>query len=907
MVVVRGTVVGCLLAGSVAASAIPRLPFLPRAALRAVLESSKASPSVHKSTLEPMRPGLNKHSIGTNWLDSNIFKRVELRGSRELGFHMEQVSGDAEAYNLDNYYGNGNQHFTNTGQMTVTGNKVLGMFNFQMQFSDQRYFDPESQRVTLDYDKGPVRFSAGDIRGTMLNTNPLANMQRAMKGVSTEVDTGRLKFKVVRSQAKGSAHTVSIDGNNTSGPYYLQSGRIVSDSLQVQVNGQTMKLGEDYVVDLDSGTLTFLHQVIAPTSVIVASFESYGFGTEGGTLQGAAASYDFGKLGRLGLTALEQTGTGLGVAGTILDQQSGSGQPDDTFFLQAEPLPGTLEVRVDGIIQVQGPPNAPGGDYYIPVDIPYAVRFKRIVPFDARVDFRYRPRQASNLDGDRRVWGLDYRLTMGKAGYVQYSQATGTLLSESNPMSGLARQLDGQYKLGKFSLHGTVKDVPPTFVSMETAGFNRNERSTDLGVDYEAGRYHWGIDNNNSSVATWLSGPNGTVVPSPARTTALNAFARYSDPGGVTWNLTHQRLYSNSTSENRIDTTAFTGTRKFGKLETTLGTQIQDGTLQYFDGTKLKDDSVHLRGFTGSLRYAPTDSLALQADSSINRIESQGKDSTGSDITLGAQFKPAKSPWSLTTRFTKSDSGALTSIGGLSSGFGLGYGGGPSLGNGFTGGAVGDGLLGNASSSYQQLEVMPTYKPSDRITMNAHAYQTRSQGELSSNSSSTSFGLGLDWDLGKYTIFSGSIDRTLTDFLGEVLGSTSDSGGVTGRTTFSSFAAQLQGSPPGPWAYSLGFMSQLSSGNSAFSQDSFSLNGSLSYRLAPRQRVGTEFRTGRSTGLYGQDEGYLSTYYSYSIVKGIALVGSYRIHRVANLSDNLSNGAYRSSGFNIELSLDFAP
>src|SRR5690242_19217578 len=109
MVVVRAPIIGCLLAGA----------------------------------------GISHASPTLQWLDKELFQRITLTGRRVIGFHMQSVEGDQEAFNSLTYYGQGGRRFTDDGQMSIVGQKVSGILNFNMQLSDNRYQDPQARKIWL--------------------------------------------------------------------------------------------------------------------------------------------------------------------------------------------------------------------------------------------------------------------------------------------------------------------------------------------------------------------------------------------------------------------------------------------------------------------------------------------------------------------------------------------------------------------------------------------------------------------------------------------------------------------------------------------------------------------------------------------------------------------------------------
>src|SRR5689334_14924818 len=75
--------------------------------------------------------------LGT-WLNQKLFDRIQISGSRTLGYHMQDVEGDREAFRSLTYSGRGGSRFTDTGQINIGGRKVFGVLNFDMQLTDDR-------------------------------------------------------------------------------------------------------------------------------------------------------------------------------------------------------------------------------------------------------------------------------------------------------------------------------------------------------------------------------------------------------------------------------------------------------------------------------------------------------------------------------------------------------------------------------------------------------------------------------------------------------------------------------------------------------------------------------------------------------------------------------------------------
>lgn len=821
------------------------------------------------------------------WFDKEIAQRVEITGYRRLGYHNQRVSGDREAYDILEYGGLGNRTFTDTGAISLTGRKVLGLFNFQATILDSRLTDPQGQKFSLNYEKKGLAVDAGDIQGSLLNTNPFASFSKTLRGVSVGYRTGGLQAKVIRSQVRGSARTVTLTGNNSVGPYYLQVSQIVNGSESVRVDGVEKTLGKDYIVNYELGSITFLDQIIAPTSSIVVSFEALGFNAREGVVQGAGVSYDFGKFGRIGVTAMQQLARGSTGLSQRLEKFQGFGDPSRAYILQFEPVDGQpFVVRVDGVEQ------ALGVDYVFDAATKSIFYFTRFMPFTSNIDVLYTPRPTSTADGDRENIGIDYRIPLGKSGgngSLHLSQATGRLKSETNPMVGTARGAKLDYKTGPLELRGSLRDVPSTFVTVETRGFGRNEKSSEWGATYSPkGKLKYTLAGSNSSIENRLTRSDGSVTFLPARFTLLQGSVTYTPSESSTpWTLEHRRTESTFTDRRtRLDATSLSTSRSFGRLDLKMDVQHQAGLGPIASGTEVNEGSIRLDTLRFGVGYNPSSKFNVQARTSLSAIEAGDRKGSGSDHSVTASYQPADA-WLVTGQYAYSDSGSLATLGAFQSGFGFGYG-----GNGFSGGITSDTTIGATNMELKTLNV--AYNPSERVSVSANVSSSRSSGSISSNSSTTGYGIGGTFDLGRGHTLSASLDSSRTSFV--------DSPLTSSATNIDFF---LQGNPNPRLSYRLGVGILATGGNSEFKQDSQSVEASVTYLLAPRHALNFSFDTGRLRGYYPQDSTSYSVTYQYRIWQSLSLNVSYRLRDIRNIDPTVTSGAYRANGFDVELSFNF--
>ncbi|MEQ1936443.1 MAG: hypothetical protein ABL962_21525, partial [Fimbriimonadaceae bacterium] len=182
---------------------------------------------------------------------------------------------------------------------------------------------------------------------------------------------------------------------------------------------------------------------------------------------------------------------------------------------------------------------------------------------------------------------------------------------------------------------------------------------------------------------------------------------------------------------------------------------------------------------------------------------------------------------------------------------------------------------------------------SDRLTVDGRVQSIRTEGSVASNTDTFSFGLGADYDLGGGHFMSFNVDQSATRYIDSPF-----------RSSALNFDGSLVGKFGPSWSYRLG-LNALYSGGGTFAQNVISMDGFFGYRITSRQTASLRFNLGRTTGYLPQNESYAGLFYEHQIYRNISLIGSYKVRNVTNLDSLASSGAYRSRGFDLELSFNF--
>ena len=813
-----------------------------------------------------------------DWWSEYIASRVSISGYRNIGIHFDQISGDGEAYGQSNYGGLGGNRITDLGYLRIEGRKVADLFNFDLNIQDNRFQDPQADNVSLGLTKGNWALGLGDIQGSVGAGNEFIGFSRKLKGASVGYHAGKISINALRSEARGAPRSVSIPGNNTPGPYYLQSNQIVRGSERIAVDGVVQKFGEDYTIDYDLGSIVFENRasgtskVISPASTIVASYESFGFGGPSGLVEGASVELDAGKFGRFGVTGVRQTSSFGTQSSTRLEQFQGFGPPTVPYTLQFAPQANSpVTIRVDGVVQVQNL------DFRFDTINTSVFFINRFVATTSTVDVLYTPTSNNDIQGDRTGWGVDWTANVGNSGTLKLTQAVGSLSNSTTPRSGQARGLNFSYGFDKFKVNTDLRSVDDDFVSVQSAGFNRNEKSAQVGIAYAPNeRQSWDLSWLNSSVASTV----GTAVSRGRQTTTgLSHVVTTTSPDRLPLTFNFQRTESSTGLNNSIADTASLSTRyESGKWGTSVG----------LSNSRVGGDSEgNVTSFNTTTRYAAAKKLWFSLGANLSQIKSGSATGVGRDLSLSASYTPSEH---LTARATlaDSDAGSISSIAGFNSGFGLGVG-----GNGFTGSP--ESVTPYSAASGRRIQFDLEAKPGDRTVLGVSVFTNLARGSVTSNAQTQGLNAYGTFDASEAMRIQGAVGLTRTSYDG--------SDAVPISTTFN---LDVDGNLGRKWSYATKLSALMASGNTGFDQSNALYDASLTYALADRQALSLNFSGSKSSGYLPQNETDWSLAYRYQLWKTLGLSLAYRDHRVINLDPTVTTGAYHSNGLHLELAFGFS-
>ena len=816
-----------------------------------------------------------------------VWSRLAYSGTRTLGYQTYKFEGDPDAFSSLTNWGTGLQHFTDVGNFSVQGNKLFDLLDFRATFTDNRFSDPEQQQYTLNYKRGFWDLSYGTVQASLLNGNRFASFSRSLKGFVGDYKTGKLEAKVITSTVRGQARTVTIEGNNTSGPYYLSAGRIIGGTVKILLDGVELRQGADYVVDISLGSITFIGRVVAPTSTVVASYESYEIAGSGGTIQGGALAYDLGKAGKIGLTAQQQLVGGGNSSPVVVQQYQGFGNVGDQYGLDAEPIPATVVCRVNGTIRSFSPVDDGISDFFLSPTVHNFVISRIAVLPSQTLQIEYIPKFVQSVDGDRKVIGVDWRVPFGpKNGnsYVIFTKAHGSM-SGSSSSSGDAQAIDLRFNQAKGEFKMGLRRIDPGYRTIEQTGFNRNEDASEFTYNYNTRGYTATTGLTNSLISI-----NNGSTASKTRLSNTDLSISYSDPRNASKNLTRtQKIYWDTTKvqttdDSRLSTLGFKD--DYHKNKITFGYGLEDvkgrGRING-DMTDIGVDSLR-----SNATYDAGKNWSIIASASRSNVKTDTISSQGYDYSLRAAMAQ-RGPWTLGAEYALSDSGILASLGGFLNGNSIGFGGG-----GF-GSSGGTGIISTGQLKARRAGFNLTHQAGDNLTLGASYINTTSIGSTTNNAKIDQVNLTTNWTLNKSNTIYFDFSHVRADFLTS----------LSGATNSDTFAGYLSGNPGKLWTYNLGY-NILKTTGSSLGQDNLGFSFDLGFRLARRQRLFFNSAISKTRGAFPQDDTSLQSGYEYTLAPGVNLTGKYSFRNLRNLDPAAIGGAFRANGLILELRFDLS-
>jgi len=703
-----------------------------------------------------------------------VWRRVEDRlaisGSKTYTLQSVSVNGNRDMFFDDNY--GFSPRYRNETNLTITGSLVRGL-SLTGTFSNNRW-NPDDRSLALNYDRGRTKASLGDITASLAG-NELVSFSRRLRGAAITHDLGFCTVTAVASRTRAATKTVTLTGNNTPGPYYLGASQIVDGSERVKIDENEIPRSDasgiaNYALDTFSGILTFRDGLIVPsTSNITVSFETQSYNNIAGSIWGTRMDVPLGKRAGIGFTYLTQASDHAANPNREITEvfhgNNSLGLPYELLYVP-EALSAGSPVRF--IVKVDGIDQMLGADYTLNYPLHY-ILFTRPIPSSSTILVTYSPKQENGVSGDRTVMGFDGKLKVSDNLTLTGQLARSTRDYTGRGGGGTATALRAVGKFGKLDLIAGLRNIAPSFASVETAGFFRNERGGNLDLRYAfSDHFNW-FTRIDRFRRPGLSSLYGQTTPAgDLSTTQTVSGFEWKEPKRPQLRLSRTRIDSSSGSDWRdaLTTDALAMSWDVRKINATgeISRSSRSGIRLGVGGTLIpSDESANTTRL--SLRYLPGERFSLTGDVAGSKITRSGGSRTDArNYQLTAGFTPLQS-LSLNLSYRVSDSGGN---------YEQPYGGYTGIGSGYPGSGSGTGSGGYPGGVY-----IPSFgvksasriagiawAPSTKVSIDTSYNYTYSEGANNTNTTISGMDFGFSISPIDAVALRGHLSRQKGGFIG---------------------------------------------------------------------------------------------------------------------------------------------
>jgi hypothetical protein len=859
-------------------------------------------------------------------LSEEFNRKIQLSGSKKIGFHITRVSGDRNAYRDSYYFGQGGRPITDFTELSIIGTKVFDLFNFNWRLTNTPFGTPQDRRVSVNFERNGTRVDLGDITAA-LGGNELVSFNKTLRGIHVSTRLSRslpLKVSGIYSATRATARTSVIYGNDSGGPYYLNASQILDGSERVRVDGREMVRGRDYEIDYFTGLLTFKEGIIIPrTSTILVSFEAEGYNEPAGRLTGWRAEAPLGSL-NLGVIALRQDSRSSTGLRTKTERFYGYGNPLSPYELQYPVEPGSAVIAtVDGVPQQQGTKRGEG-DFFVDLDIPYRVYFNRAIPATSIISITYIPRLTGNARlGSRRVMGYDLNWQLGRLGSIGFYAARSSAERGTSTQDGQGKMLNASLNLGKLRWTTLWRDIDPDFVTVESVGFRRQEKGYSHSLEYVgdqrlSARLTFDRMQVPDYLGSYLTGSRRTGSASVSNT-SFDATLNLPKAPQVRVSWLNQRNNSGSYGASQNQSRNISLTHKLGSVSLSLdllntrASSLSTFTIGGNTTTNRYESSSDTLRLTWS--WNQSERLAFNGVLARGRTRSASSSNNAQDVSVGVRWNPVKS-LNLNYQFAVRDSGTLSATGGFlggslggsflgpggyQSGWGMGYGAGGNYSGGYYNPIASGLTYASIGVKNRSHNLTVNFTPNDSLSVDLGYMQQLSAGDNLTNTNMHGLNLGVNYRLSDKTSVALNFTRQNVNYIGGRDGAKTDIAYFTVRTELTrKLILNLQ-------AQRMLSSSLFSLGGSGQRQDQKMLAYSLrlEYPFAPRQSAFLEHRFSDVQGFFGSIDRDSALGYEYEINRYLAFTLSVRLQERANRDPQYASYNYKAFTLDADISARF--
>jgi len=193
-----------------------------------------------------------------------------IKGSQSISFKSRTFSGSKEGYTPGTQ-----QSREDTLRVSIAGRAAetdIEASLYRTSAIGVAQVGESDEEISIRLKRGSTEAFLGDFTSEFDETE-FTSLTKELSGAQVKGDYGKWGFKALYSTPKGQAKEYRSYGDGTQGPYNLDFSPVVISSERVYVNGRQQVRGEDYNIDYQAGTITFINSIIDQGSVLLVYYD----------------------------------------------------------------------------------------------------------------------------------------------------------------------------------------------------------------------------------------------------------------------------------------------------------------------------------------------------------------------------------------------------------------------------------------------------------------------------------------------------------------------------------------------------------------------------------------------------------------------------------------------------------
>jgi len=214
---------------------------------------------------EALPPPVTGEAVEFKVVSSSEAIPLIIKGSQSITFKSRSLEGSKEGYASGT-----SQSREETMRVSIVGKADDTEINatlFRSSALGVATVAEQQEKISILLRRGSTEAYLGDFTADLTETE-FCSLDKVLSGGRLKGDYGWWGFNALYSSPKGAAKFVRMYGNSTQGPYALGSAPVVIDSERIYLDGALQTRGNDYTIDYQAGTFTFIKKVIDPKSIL---------------------------------------------------------------------------------------------------------------------------------------------------------------------------------------------------------------------------------------------------------------------------------------------------------------------------------------------------------------------------------------------------------------------------------------------------------------------------------------------------------------------------------------------------------------------------------------------------------------------------------------------------------------